>query len=183
MTQRLNILHVHPGALLICSGLLIVSDALSDQRLLAVVIANYPEAPVIVRHAQVKVVELYVSPAQLPLPDLEMPRSRVRYMNFKGKTPPSYQLEGDIRCLNHAAKRVEAIQVTYVFLNLFHESLEREDATLMGRIEPGATTTLSWSRVFRSREADEVRLAITAVRFSDGSVWRAPSKDLFAWPE
>lgn len=153
-------------------------------RSLVVLTANYPEAPVTLERAELRLVETFTGPTQLPpLPDLEIPRSRVRYLNVKNRLPLSYAIEGQVTCRNRTQKVVEAVQLTTIVLNPFRERLRLSVVTLRSRVAPRDTESLSWSETFGTKDAEEVRLAITAVRFSDGTVWTAPDKDLFVWPE
>jgi len=79
---------------------------------------------------------------------------------------------------------VEALELSLVVLDAFHEAVQpglgqqapvhREVVSLPA----GASTHLTWEQPWGGTEAYEVAVVITAVRFADGSVWRAPKEEL-----
>ncbi len=174
-----------PPAGLLAIGLVVGTLAgVALDRSLVVLTANYPEAPVTLERAELRLVETFTGPSQLPpFPDVEIPRSRVRYLNVKNRVPLTYAIEGQVTCRNHTKKIVEAIQLTTILLNPFRERLRLNVVTLRSRVAPQDTGSLSWSEMSGMKDVEEVRLVITAVRFSNGTVWTAPDKDLFVWPE
>lgn len=148
-------------------------------------VANHEGAPVTLLEGSVRLVQTYSRPGQFPLTtvageEVLVRRSRVRYMNQADQVP-TYLLEGELTLRNHTRKEVVALQVTTVFLNVFRERISTERHTLSASLEPHRLTTVKWSRTLPHHDVFELFGVITAVRFSDGTVW-TPTEELIFIP-
>lgn len=174
------------GALCSALAALPCLPAFSQQRAVRTSVQNYDEAPVRLIGASVQVTETYAHPMEVPLirdggRDLKVQRSRIRYMNRLNQQVAAYVLEGEVRLKNHSSKAVEVLQLTTVFLNAFRERVDLEQDSFTEALKPHQLTTLPWSRGLPREEVFEMVFVITAVRFSDGTVW-TPTEELIQLP-
>ena len=155
------------------------------QRDLKSKVLSYPKAPVEVRRSDATLVETYTSPTQMMAPDAKTRTTRVRYANRAGLAPSVFVLRGEIMCANASPQAVEAVSLTIVVLDAFHQPVQ-----LAGRAEPsfvhqvteplprGASKRIAWEQQVNTSDVFEVAVVVTKVRFADGSVWMAPSEEL-----
>ena len=172
----------------LCSGfclLLCSPRVLGFERLIDARIANYDEAPVTLLKASAQLMQTYGSTGQFPFAVLEgghearIQRARVHYLNRHNQQIPTYLLEGELEIRNASHKDVTALQITTIFLNAFHERISTERRSLTQSIAPKRAKKIQWSRGLPHEEVFEVCFVVTAVRFSDGTVW-APTEELVA---
>lgn len=172
--------------LVLCATVLASPPAFGMEREVRTRIANYDEAPVIVRQAAVYLVQSYGNPTSAPVvasgdnsPSTR--HNRVRYMNRLNQEIPRYQLESELHLQNLTPKEIEAFQVTMIFLNAFHERIASDQQSVTEPLGPREMKTVEWSRKLPHQEVFELFLVITAVRFQDGSVW-VPVEELIIVP-
>jgi hypothetical protein len=183
MTGRMRRLGLPAAAAGLCV-LLAVPEASALQRVLRSKAHNYPNAPVRVAQSKVTLLDVFPTPTQAGVPDAG--KSRVRYANKAGLLPRSYRLRGELSCANESGQTVEAIKVTVVVLDAFHQAVMvpgQRSAYLVEQIVEaiprGAAKRLQWEQdVGGTSEVYEVAVVVTAVRFADGSVWTAPDEEL-----
>ena len=150
-------------------------------------IANYDEAPVTLLNASAQLLQTYGSPSQFPFAviegghDIRISRARVHYMNRHNQQIPTYLLEGELEIRNTTQKEVTALQITTVFLNAFRERISTERRSFAQSLAPRRAKRIQWSRGLPHEEVFEMFFVVTAVRFSDGTVW-APTEELVALP-
>ena len=163
-----------------------IPEAVGIQRELRTRTANYDEAPVSLRDARVRLVQTYSTPTQFPLAladgtDPKIHRTRVRHLNRLNQQVPTYQLQGELELHNATRKTVEMLQITTVFFNAFHERLNMEEESILHTLPPRQTKMLSWVKSLPDEETFEMFFIISAVRFSDGTVW-SPEEELIVLP-
>lgn len=167
------------AALLIASA----SPAWALQRNVRATAKNFSEAPVRLRDSSVELVEAYTPPSLTGIP--ESGKSRVRYANRAGLVPPTYLLKGGLVCQNAGAQQVEAVKLTIVILDAFHEPVPvgadrrtQNVQQLVALIPRNSSKRLEWEMAVATGDVYEVAVVVTGVRFSDGSVWVAPVEEL-----
>ena len=146
---------------------------------------NYPKAPVEVTHSQVSLVETFTSPTQFMTSETKAKTTRVRYANRAGLSPSVFMLNGEITCANTSAQPVEALSMTVVPLDAFHQPIgspgQQPGFTMqqaLGSLPRGGTKRITWEQPVGSADVYEVAVIITRVRFADGKVWTAPEEEL-----
>lgn len=150
-------------------------------------IANADDTPVVLDTAKLKLVQTYSNPNQFPLavadgvPDVKIQRSRVRHLNRLKQQIPTYRLEGALELRNATRKAIDVIQVTVVFFNAFRQRISTEEQSLAYPLTSHQTKVVPWSRGLPHEEVFEVAFAVTAVRFSDGTLW-SPTEELVVVP-
>lgn len=167
--------HARPWLLLGLSMIVLSEQALGFQRLVRTRIANYEEAPVVLVEASIQLVRTYANPTQLPVV------GRTRYLNRLNEEVPAYRVEGELGLRNRTRKEVAALQMTTIILNAFRERVSTERQSLAEPLAPRQTRTVRWSRGLPHEEVFEMFFIITAVRFTDGTVW-APNEELILLP-
>ena len=169
-----------------CLGM-VVRPAQGLERLVQTHIANAEEAPVLLETARVKLVQTYTNPNQFPLAvadgvsDVKVQRSRVRHINRLKQQVPTYQLEGTLQLRNTTRKPVDVVQLTVVFLNAFQQRISMEEQSLASPLSPRQMKIVPWSRGLPHEEVFELTFAVTAVRFSDGTLW-SPAEEVVVVP-
>ena len=148
--------------------------------------ANYDDAPVTLEDARVKLVQTYSAPNQFPLAladgdDVKVHRTRVRHLNRLHQQVPTYQLESHLELRNATRKTVATLQVTTVFFNAFHERIGIERESLPSAVPPRQTKTITWRKNLPNEYVFEMLFVISAVRFTDGTVW-SPAEELIILP-
>ncbi len=145
---------------------------------------NYAHAPVIITHSSVTLAEVYSTPTETVIPGRTTQGSQVRDANHPD-LPSAYVLRGEAICRNHSSQAVEAVGLTIVTFDAFHQplhSLAGLDVPVIKqvvvRIPKGAETRIEWEQPIASNEIYEVAVVVTRVRFADGGVWLAPSEEL-----
>ncbi|MBI3458282.1 MAG: hypothetical protein HY002_21130 [Candidatus Rokubacteria bacterium] len=166
--------------------MLAAQEAAGFQRPVRTRIANYEDAPVSLREASTRLVQTFDNPNQISLAALEggerqVKRSRVQYMNRLNQQVPVFLIEGELDLRNHTRKDIAALQITTVFLNAFRERIGTERQSLSEPLRPGQTKQVRWSRALPYQDVFELYLIVTAVRFSDGTVW-SPADELILLP-
>lgn len=154
------------------------------QQRIAARLHNYAEAPVVITQAEVRLVEVFSTPTQPALPGANARPSRIRYANRAGQLLSQYLLEGTARCRNQSSQPVEALGLTIVLLDAFHEKIRSSarsgDAThqLVVALPRRAEERITWKQQVESPDVSEVAVVLTRVRFADGTVWQAPKEEL-----
>jgi len=155
------------------------------QRALKSKVHNYPNAPVEVKRSEVTLMETFATPTQTRGLDEGARKSRVRYANREGLSPSSFVLTGAITCMNRSSQMVEALALTIVALDAFHQPVQlpgQRAAYLVQQIlealPRGASKRITWEQPVGSSDVYEVAVVVTRVRFADGSVWFAPGEEL-----
>jgi hypothetical protein len=153
------------------------------QRMLKSKAHNYASTPVALRQSKVTLVEVFAAPTVAGIPDAG--KSRVRYANRAGLTPPNYRLKGEVLCVNESPQAVEALKLTVIALDAFHQPIAIPGQgspysveQVVGTIPRSGSRQVSWDRTIGSADVYEVAVVVTAVRFADGSVWMAPDEEL-----
>ena len=171
-------------ALIACCALCYTS-AWALQRTLKSKAHNYPKAPVEVRHSQVSLVETFTSPSQFMTSEAKVKTTRVRYANRAGLAPSVFVLNGEVLCANTSAQPVEALSLTVIPLDAFHQPIgapgQQPGFTMqqaVGSLPRGGTKRITWEQPVSSADVYEVAVIITRVRFADGKVWTAPDEEL-----
>ncbi|MBI4354299.1 MAG: hypothetical protein HY595_03580 [Candidatus Omnitrophica bacterium] len=162
------------------------AEVMAVQRDVRTRTANYEEAPVLLQDARVRLTQTYSAPSQFPLvlsdgTDVRIQRSRVRHLNRLNQQVPTYQLQGQLELRNTSRKTVAMLQITTVFFNGFHERLSMEQESILHTLPPKQTKMLSWAKSLPDEETFEMFFIISAVRFSDGTVW-SPEEELIVLP-
>lgn len=162
------------------------SSAWGIQREVRTRFAHYDDAPVIVQEATVRLVQTYSAPSQFPLAlsegsDLKVSRTKVRNINRLNQQVPTYQLHGQLDVRNATRKTVDMLQLTTVFFNAFHERLSTVQDSLPSTLSARQRKTITWTKSLPNEEVFELFVVISAVRFTDGSVW-SPEEELIILP-
>lgn len=149
-------------------------------------IANYEEAPVVLKSAAIKLVQTYTQPGQFPFAtadgsEAKVHRSRVRNLNRLHQQIPTYLLEGSLELRNQTRRSVETFQLTTVYFNAFRERIRTDRDTVTLALAPRQQKTLAWSKGVPHEEVFEMVVVPSAVRFTDGSVW-SPTEELIVIP-
>lgn len=172
----------------LCCGLvwLAADAAIAFEREIKSRIANYDEAPVTLRTAQVKLVQTYSDLAQAPFmimdgKDTGLRRSRVRHLNRLNEQIPTYLLQGALELRNETRRSIDMLQLTTVFFNAFRERIRTDRDAVQIALVPRQRKTLAWSKGVPHEEVFEMVVVISAVRFTDGSVW-SPTEELIVLP-
>jgi hypothetical protein len=145
---------------------------------------NYKGAPVEIRRSGVTLVETFTAPTQFAMPEAKQKTSRVRYANRAGLAASVFVLNGQLSCQNTSSQTVEALSVTIVPLDAFHQPLLTGQAEgsatqqIVQAIPRGATRQIAWEQRVNSSDVFEVAVVITRVRFADGTIWVAPGEEL-----
>jgi hypothetical protein len=145
---------------------------------------NYPNSPVQVRRSDVELVETYTAPTQYVAANAKAKMSRVRYANRAGLTPSVFVMQGETVLANTSSQPVEALSLTIVALDAFHQPLQMGGGgavsvqQVMGPIPRGGTKRHTWEEPVASPDVYEVAVVVTRVRFADGKVWAAPNEEL-----
>ena len=145
---------------------------------------NYPNSPVEVRRSDVELVETYTAPTQYVAADAKAKTSRVRYANRAGLMPSVFVLQGQTMLANTSAQPVEALSLTIVALDAFHQPLQTGGSgavivqQVTGPIPRGGTKRHAWEEAVSSPDVYEVAVVVTRVRFVDGKIWSAPNEGL-----
>ena len=117
---------------MLAAGLTLIDTPLSAaQRPVKTKIHNYGNAPVLTKESKVALVETFSAPMQAGLQDSTTRLSRIRYANRAGLTPSTFELHGELLCQNKTNQRVEAVALTIVVLDAFHQLIRSA-----GRGEP-----------------------------------------------
>ena len=179
--RRILMLAVAWGA----SCALFCASSWALQRTLKSKAHNYPKAPVEVTRSQVSLVETFTSASQFMTTETKAKTTRVRYANRAGLAPSVFMLSGEITCVNMSTQPVEAVSLTVVPLDAFHQPIgaagQQPGFTMqqtLGSLPRGGTKRITWEQPVGSADVYEVAVIITLVRFADGKVWTAPEEEL-----
>ncbi len=162
------------------------SSAWAVQRSIKSKVHNYPNAPVIIKQSQVKLSETYTNPSQTtPTGSSGTVQSRVRYANRAGLDPSAFVLSGEVMCTNNSSQPVEALALTVVALDAFHQPVQlpgQRDAyavqQIVVSIPRGTSKAVAWEKSAGQLNIYEIAVIVTRVRFADGSAWVAPGEEL-----
>ena len=174
-------------ALLVVSvGLLFGALAWAVQHTVRARVETYDDAPVRTKHAVVRLVQTFSNPSQFPFAsiqgeEIKIARTRVRYMNRKNQQAPTYELEGEVEVRNGIRKPAAFIQLTAISLNAFQDRIDLDQQSISEPLSPGQTRLIKWSKSLPNEQVYEVVFVVTAVRFTDGTVW-APTEELVLSP-
>ena len=94
------------------------------QRDLKTKIKNYPKAPVAIKSSKVSLIETFTAPTQFAAPGAPVRTTRVQYANRAGLSPSVWVLTGEVLCVNQSPQAIEAVQLTIVMLDAFHQALQ-----------------------------------------------------------
>jgi hypothetical protein len=162
------------------------TEAWGIQREIRTRLAHYDDTPVIVQEAKVRLVQTYSAPNQFPLAlaegtELKVSRTKVRNLNRLNQQVPTYQLQGQLEVRNATRKGVDMLQLTTVFFNAFHERLSTVQESLPSTLPARQQKTIAWTKSLPDEEVFELFVVISAVRFTDGTVW-SPEEELIILP-
>jgi len=148
---------------------------------------NYANAPIVVKQSRSRLVEIFSTPTQLAFSGttgMKTKPSRVKYANRAGQLPSTYLLEGEALCQNKSRQVVEAVGLTVVLLDAFHQPIQPVGPNpytvhqLPAQFPPSAERQFRWEEQVNSLDVFEVAVIVTRVRFADGTVWLAPEEEL-----
>ena len=148
---------------------------------------NYRNAQVIIKESTVKLVEVFSTPTQMVFPGstgMKAKPSMIQYANRAGQLPSAFLLTGKVLCKNKARQAVEAVGLTVVLLDAFHQAVQigGQNASLLYKlsthISPSMEGELTWEKQVDTLDVFEIAVIVTRARFSDGSVWMAPEEEL-----
>ena len=167
--------------------ILLAGEAAAMQRVIRARVANHDKAPVSLDRAHVELAETYSTPSQFPFAvvdgsQVNISRSHVRYLNRLNQMAPTYTLEGEFEARNDGRKEVQVLELTAVSLNAFHERISSDEQPLAQTLPARASKRIRWSRSLPNEDIFEIVFAVTAVRFSDGTVWK-PTEELILFPQ
>ena len=170
---------MRPSVRLVAAMLLVWSQpAAALQRSVKAAVTAFSSTPVDIQQPRVRLLETFLSPTQVP--GDAGTESRVRYANRK--QAPQLMLTGEGTFVNRSLQRIEAVALTTMPRDAFGESLEagagEQGVYKLHRftepIAKGGVLPFTWEQAITSDDIYEVAIAITAVRFADGSIWLAP---------
>ena len=165
-------------------SVLLAASAWALQKTLKTKAHTYPNSPVAVKRTTAELIETYTAPTQYVAADTKAKTSRVKYANRAGLSASVYVVQGETQLANTSNQPVEALSITVVALDAFHQPLESGGAgavavqQVTGPIARGASKRHEWQQVIASPDVYEVAVIVTRVRFADGTVWSAPSEEL-----
>ncbi len=168
------------GGIVAVLSLLLNVPLLAAQRFVKSKTHSYPNSPVLLERAKVTLFETFSPPAQFGIPGAA--RSRVRYANQP--LSPTLMLDGRVVCVNRSTQGIEALKLTIVLFDAFHQSISvpGQGASLVKQIvtplPKNTSKELTWQERMDSTDIYEVAVVLTAVRFADGSIWLAPDVEL-----
>ena len=169
------------AGIVVALSLLLNVSLLAAQRLVKSKAHSYPKSPVLLEQTKVTLFETFSPPEQFGIPGAA--RSRVRYANRN--LPPTLMLDGRVVCVNRSVQGIEALKLTIVLFDAFHQSISvlgQQGASLVKQIvtslPKNASKELTWQERVDSTDIYEVAVVLTGVRFADGSVWLAPNVEL-----
>jgi hypothetical protein len=145
---------------------------------------NYDQTPVAIQRASVTLIETFFAPTQLPLGSARVKQTRVRYANRAGLTPSSLVLDGEVVCRNQSRQEIEALELTVVLLDAFHQPIggvKQEPVTVhrvSQRLPARSEQAIAWEQQIESLDVYEVAVVVTRARFTDGTLWQAPEEEL-----
>lgn len=162
------------------------SSAWATQKTIKSKVHNYPNAPVVIKQSQVRLSETYTNPSQTTATgSAGTAQSRVRYANRAGLDPSTFVLSGEVLCVNNSSQPVEALALTVVALDAFHQPVQlpgQRDAyavqQIVVSIPRGTSKSVSWEKSAGQLNIYEAAVIVTRVRFADGSAWVAPGEEL-----
>ena len=166
------------GAILLALALGTPAAWAGLQRTLQSRLANFTDSPVTLESSSAKLSATYASPGQFPFAtindtEVRVKRSRVRYVNRLNQQIPTYLVEGKLTLRNRFEKRVDVLELTTTFLNAFREQVGQSHQAVADPMQPYETKTVAWSTTLPHPEVYEIFVALTGVRFHDGTVWAA----------
>ncbi|MDP3703787.1 MAG: hypothetical protein Q8R78_05310 [Candidatus Omnitrophota bacterium] len=150
------------------------------EREVKVELHHAPSTPVDIKESQVRLVEVFASPVQGALLEDPTAWTSVEYANRRGRTPSKLLLKGDTVLLNRSPHTIEVIALTVMPMDAFRQGFESigQGPYKIHQVEewlPSRTSKrVSWEQICGSADVYSVAILVTAVRFSDGSVWTAP---------
>jgi len=161
----------------------VASSVWGMQRSLKTKPRNFHNAPVVVKHAKAFLTEAFSAPTQAAGSDVG--KSHVRYANRANKEPLSFELQGEMICVNQSSQPVEALKLAIVPLDAFQQPIRvpgQRDAYAVKQvvvsIPRGGSTRVEWEQAVDASDVYEVAVIVIGVRYADGSVWRAPDEEL-----
>ncbi len=166
-------------------ALLWVPSASAVDRELKAMIHNFKQTPLEVKRSNVVLVQTYATPSLTAGAEPETRKKRVRYANKTGQLPVAYQLSGEMVCANKTQQAIEALGLTIIPLDAFHQPIEKAGQgqaysveQLIAEVPPGTTRRLAWEHTVQSGDIYEVAVLVTRVRYADGTVWFAPAEEM-----
>ena len=147
---------------------------------------TFKNAPVQATNPRVRLVEIFATSTSLSDPTSQQVHgTRVRYMNRANQLPSAFVLSGEVTCVNRSPKLIQAIKLTVVPMNAFHEAMRSSTTDTTGNqvmlsLSPGSSRVVSWEQRAPSSDVYQVAVVVTAVTFANDEVWRAPDEELIA---
>ena len=165
--------------------MMVVVSAWAAERTLKATTHNYPKTPVELQRATASLVEVFATPTQYWTPDAKTKGTRIRYANRAGLSPSTFVLQGEISCTNKSVQPVEAVALTIVALDAFHQPIHALGSQqtygvqqVVVSLPKGSTKRIKWEQPVRVGDIYEVAVIATRVRFANDAVWTAPSEEL-----
>lgn len=173
---------MRPPIIVAALCVLCASPAAAMQRSVKAAVKTFASTPVELQDPNIHLRETFSSPTQSAGDGPA--ESRVRYANRKQS--PQLVLTGECVLVNRSPQRIDAVAVTTMPVDAFGEGVDtsqgQQGVYRLHRVtEPivkGGSVTFSWEQPVTSDDVYEVAIAVTAVRFADGSVWIAPKDKL-----
>ena len=158
----------------------------ASQRSITCKAQNYNKAPALIKQTKAILIETYSTPTQAVPQEASVKRSRVQYANRAGLLPTTYELQGEVLLYNGGEQSIEAVGLTVVLLDAFHEQIQpigRSAAAhgqqqVVVQLPKRNTKPVTWQTAIGVSEVYEVVVVVTRVRFADGTVWAAPAEEL-----
>lgn len=157
----------------------------ASERTLKATTHNYPKTPVELQHATASLVQVFATPTQYWTPDGKTTGTRIRYANRAGLSPSTFVLQGEVSCTNKSTQPVEAIALTIVALDAFHQPIhalisQQSYAVqqIVVSLPKGATRRIKWEQLVQMEDIYEVAVIATRARLADDTIWTAPKEEL-----
>ena len=160
------------------------SSAWAAQRPMRSKLHNFTNAPVVIKRTDVLLAETFSTPTQMATPGAHVRPSRIRYANRAGQLPTTGLLQGEMVCQNQVAQPVEAVELTVVLLDAFHQPMQPSGQNknlvhqIVSQMPRRLEQRVTWEQDIGAMEVYEVAVMITRVRFADGSLWQAPEEEV-----
>lgn len=166
-------------------GAFLTTSLWAFQRPLTTKSHNYPDAPMAIRQSWVELTETFATPTLAGASNSKARGSRIRYANRAGQLPSRYELHGQVLCQNQTRQTIEVFALTIVPMNAFHQPVRPSGQAqpyatqqVVESLPQGMVKRIPWELMVNSPDIYEVAVVVTQVRFSDGSVWKAPQEEL-----
>ena len=173
------------AVMLFVMTMMVALSAWASERTLKATTHNYPKTPVELQHATASLVQVFATPTQYWTPDGKTTGTRIRYANRAGLSPSTFVLQGEVSCTNKSTQPVEAIALTIVALDAFHQPIhalisQQSYAVqqIVVSLPKGATKRIKWEQLVRVEDIYEVAVIATRARLANDTIWTAPNEEL-----